>query len=147
MRINVILGAVATLAVGSAAATPAPSCTPSGQLGASDTNDETGHFYQVYSAPGITWGAAKAAVDDLPEYQGVKGHLATITSASEDTWVNGLRQTAVLCAPEVWIGGVQPPEQGDGRRLGLGQRRGTHRDVRNASHFFLPELAEWRAER
>ena len=82
----------------------------------SDTNPETGHYFEVYAATGITWDDAKACADasfsnDIP------GHLATITSSSEDEWVDGLRNSSGL--GQVWVGGYQAPgstEPGGGWR-------------------------------
>ena len=73
-----------------------------------------GHYYQVVIANKISWEAAKAAAEQRT-FQGVQGHLATIGSAAEDTFVHQLRQQ-VLNAPhpslngtELWVGGFQVP--------------------------------------
>ncbi|HEY7642618.1 MAG TPA: hypothetical protein VH814_22985 [Steroidobacteraceae bacterium] len=73
-----------------------------------------GHYYQVVIANKISWDAAKAAAEQR-SFQGVQGHLATIGSAAEDTFVHQLRQQ-VLNAPhpslsgtELWVGGFQVP--------------------------------------
>ena len=42
-----------------------------------------GHFYEFVSSSGITWTSAKAAAEGL-NYFGLKGYLATITSAQEN---------------------------------------------------------------
>lgn len=75
----------------------------------------TGHYYETIVAPGITWAAADSAAQAL-SHLGAQGHLATITSAGEDSFINGLR----LLTPginlsggfersELWVGGFQLP--------------------------------------
>ena len=66
-----------------------------------------GHYYEVIKQDGISWAAAKAYADSQ-SYRGAQGHLATLTSAAEHNFVEGLRATAGLNRPEVWIGGSQP---------------------------------------
>ncbi len=81
-----------------------------------DTNPETGHYFEVYAAAGITWDDAKACADASTSND-VPGHLATITSSSEDAWVDGLRNSSGL--GQVWVGGYQVPgstEPGGGWR-------------------------------
>jgi len=58
-----------------------------------------GTIYDVYSDSGISWEDANAFA--LSE----GGHLVTITSGAEDTFVKDLVQTAKL--GEVWAGGLQ----------------------------------------
>jgi len=74
-------------------------------------NPVTGHYYEVVGADGISWNDAKAAVDSLPPFMGVNGHLATITSAGEDAFVESIRAAAKVAAVinrhEVWVGGLQ----------------------------------------
>lgn len=72
-------------------------------------NPVTGHYYETISAPGITWNDARDAVDALPPFNGVQGHLATITSEAEDEFIEfSVRQPAGLSPPEAWVGGLQP---------------------------------------
>ncbi len=72
-------------------------------------NPVTGHYYEAISAPGISWEDARDAVAQLPPFMGVQGHLATLTSAGEDNFVEfNVRQPAGLSPAEAWIGGVQP---------------------------------------
>ncbi len=116
-KISLLAGLTALFAMGSAAAStvpPPPPACPTPEVAVSDTNDETGHYYQVFKATGITWECARTFVGALPPYnasvgQPVTGHLATITSESEDIWVDKLRRRAVLVPPEAWVGGVQAP--------------------------------------
>ena len=114
-------------------------------------NPETGHFYQVFGrpdgAPVITWDAANSFTGGLPwrEPDGttlcagttgvvcsdnaVPPHLATITTAREEAFVDGLGQDELddgALTPsgrsQVWIGGIQDdcdgacPEPGTGWR-------------------------------
>lgn len=67
-----------------------------------------GSSYVVVSHPGINWMAAKHAAPDMcPEGD---GYLATLTSAGEDEFVEGLRAAAVSGgASEFWVGGFQHP--------------------------------------
>ena len=48
-------------------------------------NPANGHFYNFVRNPGITWTNAKAAADATSLY-GMKGYLATLTSAAENTF-------------------------------------------------------------
>lgn len=48
---------------------------------------ENGHYYEFIAAPQITWTDAKNAAEQL-SYQGMQGYLATITSASENTFAS-----------------------------------------------------------
>jgi len=86
-------------AVGSVAVADCPT-TPA----ASDTNPETGHYFEVYAAPGISWDDASACLAGK-SFSGVPGHLATITSSSEDEWVDNLRASSGL--GQTWLGGSQ----------------------------------------
>jgi len=65
-----------------------------------------GHYYDVISAPGITWADARVAALSS-SYLGLEGHLVTITSAGENLAVGGLIATAGL--GEAWAGGYQDP--------------------------------------
>lgn len=47
---------------------------------------ETGHFYQFFSAAGISWSDAKAEAESKTLY-GLQGYLTTITSASENSFI------------------------------------------------------------
>ena len=105
--IGLFVGLAALIAMGwagpSVAAVAVPA--PCGTLVESEVNPETGHFFEVYAATAITWVAAKACADDKMDPSGVPGHLATITSSSEDEWVDGLRNSSGL--GQVWVGGYQ----------------------------------------
>lgn len=67
-----------------------------------------GHYYQVVALQqGVTWEQARALAEQST-YNGVHGHLATITSAEEDQFIESLR---IEAAPggynAVWVGGFQ----------------------------------------
>ena len=66
-----------------------------------------GHYYEVISAPGITWMSAETAALSL-YYMGLEGHLATVTSADEDTYVGNA--VAAAGSGEFWLGGYQNPK-------------------------------------
>ncbi len=68
------------------------------------SGDFDGRHYEVYAADGITWHDANAAAQ-AATFQGINGHLATITSAAEDLFVETLRSGADLNAQEAWVGG------------------------------------------
>ena len=67
-------------------------------------NPVNGHYYLVVSPPtGIDWDNAKRAAE-TQTYKGMKGHLATITSACEQAFVMALNSERD--APgELWLGG------------------------------------------
>jgi len=73
-----------------------------------------GHAYEIIVADGITWQDANAAAK-ASSYMGVAGHLATITTAGEDGFIEALRVAASPAADptsgfydnEVWLGGYQ----------------------------------------
>lgn len=65
-----------------------------------------GRHYQVAVHDGVTWSHAKAAAEDQI-FEGVPGHLVTLTSEAEDMFVDSLRIAAGLARPEVWVGGSQ----------------------------------------
>src|SRR5688500_3524556 len=69
-----------------------------------------GHFYQVVLVPGISWTQAKLKAEEAV-FNGVHGHLATITSPEEDQFIESLRQQASPGGYNaVWIGGFQHPD-------------------------------------
>ncbi|MGI9224435.1 MAG: hypothetical protein ACR2QX_08165 [Woeseiaceae bacterium] len=74
---------------------------------------DNGHFYEVIIDPGITWDAAKTAAEGMTiTVDGVDydGHLAIITSAGEDNFIETLRLAAPSSGnPEFWVGAFQDP--------------------------------------
>ena len=67
-------------------------------------NPANGHYYQLVES-NLSWSAAKAAAE-ASSYGGAQGHLATITSQSENDFVKSLVNHSTL--DWVWIGGRQP---------------------------------------
>lgn len=67
--------------------------------------DFDGRHYEVYAAHQITWNDANALAN-ASTYLGISGHLATLTSAAEDLFVDTLRSGANLAAAETWVGGL-----------------------------------------
>ena len=58
-----------------------------------------GHFYTVVTAA-QGWPSAQASAASLPAFRGIQGHLATLTSAGESTFV-----AALLGGVSAWIDG------------------------------------------
>ena len=52
-------------------------------------NPANGHYYEVVNVSGLSWQQAEVA-SELRTYQGMRGHLVTITSAAENTFVFSL---------------------------------------------------------
>ena len=46
---------------------------------------DTGHYYEFFASPNITWGDANTAAA-THSYLGVQGHLPTISSATENAF-------------------------------------------------------------
>ena len=67
-------------------------------------NPENGHYYAMYT-DNLTWEDARSVVETL-DYEGIPGHLATLTSAEENSWVHENLGSSV----SGWIGGFQDPE-------------------------------------
>jgi hypothetical protein len=68
-------------------------------------NPATGHWYQAISAPGISWEEAR----DLAAartHQGLRGYLATMTSAEENAWAAAYLPEAL--EEQHFLGGFQP---------------------------------------
>ena len=74
-------------------------------LGSSLPNPGNGHYYEFVIAPEIDWTVAKAAAAGRGFF-GLQGYLATITSASENTFV------VSKLAGEGWMGASDDPGQG-----------------------------------
>jgi hypothetical protein len=73
-----------------------------------------GHHYEFIVADGITWAAANTAAQ-AKSHAGVSGHLATITSLAEDTFLfnnstlaSGLNTSGDFADSQLWVGGFQP---------------------------------------
>ena len=64
-----------------------------------------GSSYYVYiSDPGISWAEAKAAAESMT-YLGATGYLATVTSAAENSFLDGLVTTSFSNFSGAWLGG------------------------------------------
>jgi hypothetical protein len=140
-RISHLLGLIAVLVAGPAAATTSGCPVPRPIV--AGTNLETGHRFEVYAANDITWDCAKTLAGQLT-YQGVPGHLATITSEGEDRFVDSLRKNALddgLARPEVWVGGVQS----DDKDVGEGWRWYNGEGAISTSQMPLPSYSNWLA--
>ncbi|KAB8330366.1 hypothetical protein SD80_031795 [Scytonema tolypothrichoides VB-61278] len=77
-------------------------------LGTTLGSAENNRFYEFVSAPNITWTDARSAAANR-EYFGLKGYLATITSAAEQNFIQGKVQG------NGWIGGSDTATEGDWR--------------------------------
>ncbi len=53
-------------------------------------NPENGHYYDFIEIPGISWNNANNIIGLLPQYQGLTGHMVTITSQSEQEFINNI---------------------------------------------------------
>lgn len=68
-----------------------------------------GHYYDVVADLDVPWLTAEQQALTLT-YNGLEGHLVTITSGAEDTFVGNLVQSYSLPGGgEVWAGGYQNP--------------------------------------
>lgn len=65
----------------------------------------TGHFYQFFSATGISWSNAKAAAESQNLF-GLQGYLTTITSAEENKFI------VERVSGTAWIGASDEEEEG-----------------------------------
>lgn len=63
--------------------------------------------YEIVSAPGISWATARRQAEESV-FNGVHGHLATLTTAGEDAHVESLR-LEVGSGGAYWVGGYQEP--------------------------------------
>lgn len=71
------------------------------QLSAAAGGWYNGHYYEVVST-GMSWTSAKNAAEGRVQF-GLRGHLATITSAEENAFIARLGSFGWL-----WVGGFQP---------------------------------------
>ena len=87
---------------------PAPSTSPRSitvSLNNALPFSGNGHFYEFVASSGITWTSAKTAAE-ARDYFGVKGYLATITSAEENAFC-----TSKLSG-NVWMGATDAADEG-----------------------------------
>ena len=85
--------------------------TDGGKCGCGTVDYSTGangHWYEFVSAPNITWTDASNAVGTL----GAGWHLATITSAEEQIFVNALLPAVLADRSHFWLGGSDAANEG-----------------------------------
>src|SRR5688572_16300426 len=64
-----------------------------------------GHFYKVVLEPNLNWEGARIKAAEST-FNGLHGHLATITSSEEDKFIESLRRPpGSLSGPLLWVGG------------------------------------------
>jgi hypothetical protein len=66
-----------------------------------------GHYYELVIASRTGWEDARLA-SEATVFQGIQGHLATITSREEDLFINAFCSGG---AQELWVGGFQASHQ------------------------------------
>ena len=76
-----------------------------GPLLAQPVQGPNGHYYE-YVTTAVTWDAARTAAEGM-SYMGTPGHLATLTSDEENTFVVDNLGAAVTA--DAWIGAFQEP--------------------------------------
>jgi fibronectin type 3 domain-containing protein len=85
----------------------------SGQALRADTfplfNPLNGHYYQVISG-NISWDQAKTAAEGR-SWEGMQGHLATITSSSEKDFIS--QNAGDLANGQYWLGGYQQSDSAE----------------------------------
>jgi hypothetical protein len=96
--------------------------------------------YEVIVAPGITWAAANAAAN-AATHRGAQGHLATITTAAEDAFIEGLRAAALT--NEAWVGGIQFPCESPEVNAGCGWEWINSEGDISTSTYPLPSYSNW----
>ena len=67
-----------------------------------------GHFFKYVPASRISWDDAKAAAEK-ETFRGVKGYLATVTSAGENSFISSNIQNA----SNIWLGGTDVAHEGE----------------------------------
>jgi hypothetical protein len=71
-------------------------------------NPENGHTYRLlFLRPRLTWDNARV-VAFSQTLNGVRGHLATITSESEQRFIEQLANSSMWYRETLWLGGFQP---------------------------------------
>ncbi|MBU0702204.1 T9SS type A sorting domain-containing protein [bacterium] len=72
-----------------------------------------GHYYEVVTPnpPGISWDQAKTAAE-ASTFQGLHGHLATVASSEENSFIYGLLPS-IASTWGYFLGGYQPENSGE----------------------------------
>jgi uncharacterized protein YhjY with autotransporter beta-barrel domain len=95
-----INAALATLSFKGDGSTGSPSVTLSITLGGASYDSSTGHYYKAVAVADIDWNVARAAAkSDAQVFNGMRGYLANITTAAENTFITG------KINKNAWIGG------------------------------------------
>ncbi len=95
-----INAALATLSFKGDGSTGSPSVTLSITLSGASYDSSTGHYYKAVAVANIDWDDARAAAkSDAQVFNGMRGYLANITSAAENTFIKG------KINKNAWIGG------------------------------------------
>ena len=94
------------------------------------------NFYEFISADNITWSGAETAAEGFI-YNGVNGHLATVTSAGENSFLASLVTSPTDAFSGAWLGGTAGYDfpGGSARRVACGAG-GKH-------CFYFHELEQW----
>ena len=71
--------------------------------------EANGHWYEVVLT-GMPWPEARATADTM-YWMGLRGHLATITSEGEQSWLWELVEPVFGNTIGVWLGGYQDPPE------------------------------------
>ncbi|BAZ23482.1 hypothetical protein NIES4073_43710 [Kalymmatonema gypsitolerans NIES-4073] len=100
-------------------------------LGTNLANPENKHFYEFVQDPGISWGIAQGLAGTR-NYFGLQGYLATITSGTEQNFIQGKVQG------NGWIGGSDAATEGDWRWV-TGPEAGTAFWSANATGSTVPD--------
>ena len=80
---------------------PVSQAAPQFNFGTADRFPANGHRYEIVRVDGgVTWEQARKMAASM-HFEGVQGHLATITTPEEGRWIRRLG------TDDVWIGGIQ----------------------------------------
>jgi len=100
--------------------TPTPTPFPFGRTANPPVFTGNGHFYEAVTVSGgISWFDAKVAAESRT-FEGMQGHLATISSVQEDRFIartfpeaEGTRGDGGGRIAGYWLGGFQPPNSAE----------------------------------
>jgi len=74
---------------------------------------DNGHDYQLVRVfQGLDWPRAREAAENMV-YRGRRGHLATITSLAEQTWVQTHPVRTAAADSHCWLGGQRSPDSSE----------------------------------
>ena len=69
-----------------------------------------GHYYSV-STDALSWASSRSNAENL-SYRGLKGYLATVTSAEENAFLVQLNQSSPVSTNHLWLGGSDASLEG-----------------------------------